>query len=130
MLFLVLLGLLLALVQSFIPAAFKARANDPAKISGPQDDLVWTPEGDRAQRALRNLHETLPIFLTLAVLAIVFRLDSGTVFWGALIYLIARVIYIPLFISGVSNFRSIAYLVSLLGLAMMAYAVLTAAPLP
>lgn len=114
----VLLVLLLALVQAFLPSLSKYRHNSPDTLLGPQDDISLGTRGERAQRALRNLHETLPIFLGLALLAIIHQVESGAML-GAWVYLVARVVYVPLYVFGVRILRSVAWNIGTLGLILM-----------
>ncbi|MBV1919971.1 MAG: MAPEG family protein, partial [Pseudomonadales bacterium] len=57
---------------------------------GSRDDTPsLTVRGTRAERALNNLKESLPIFLALAILAIVLGKDSGLAVISAAILFIA-----------------------------------------
>jgi uncharacterized MAPEG superfamily protein len=114
----ILLVLLLALVQALLPAISKYRHNAVTVLAGPQDKITLGERGERAQRALRNLHETLPIFLGLALLTILHQVESGALL-GAWIYLLARVVYVPLYVFGVRFIRSAAWNVGVLGLILM-----------
>lgn len=112
--------LLLSLVQAFIPAAVRQNAFGEDMQLGPQDDVPPLPvAGQRAQRALRNLHETLPIFLTLALLHVVYPGEDTWGIVGGLIFLLARVAYLVLYIQGIPRIRSMAFGVALLGLIIM-----------
>lgn len=73
----------------------------------------------RLDRAKGNMLEALPIFLALALLALVKGGDTSEVTRGASIFLIARVVYVPAYVSGVPMLRSLAWLAGLAGLAMM-----------
>jgi uncharacterized MAPEG superfamily protein len=44
--------------------------------------------------------------------------------WGTLVYLAGRVVYVPLYAFGVKQLRSLAWLVSIVGLGMVAAAIL------
>lgn len=46
---------------------------------------------------------------------------SGLAFTGALIWLICRVVYIPLYLAGVPYIRSLVWLGSMLGLGLMLF---------
>jgi uncharacterized MAPEG superfamily protein len=72
----------------------------------------------RAQKALRNLLETYPVFAVLAVAAALGRGDALSL-WGAWIYLAARVVYLPLYVLGVKYIRSAVWTVSAIGLILM-----------
>ncbi|GHA13073.1 membrane protein [Devosia pacifica] len=120
MVLIILLVLLLLMVQAFLPAKYLTDQVGPEKQMGPRDDLPQpSPELHRAQNALRNLQETLPIFLTLAVLGIV--LDAVTIISlaGAVLYLLARVAHLVCYLRALSPWRSVAFGISLLGLIAM-----------
>jgi len=81
---------------------------------------VWNA---RAQKALRNLIETYPVFLALIVASIVGDRSGALTQWGSAIYLVARVIYLPLYVSGIKYVRSLVWVVSAIGLLMLFFGV-------
>lgn len=121
MLLMIFLALLLLLVQVFLPGYYLTQQVGPAAQMGPRDELPEPSQGlGRARRALANLQETLPIFLVLAVLAIVFDAQGWLALAGAAIYLLGRVGHVVSYVAGLSPWRSICFLVGLFGLALMA----------
>ena len=74
----------------------------------------------RLDRAKNNLLEALPMFLALALLALVKGRDTGEVADAALVFLIARIVYVPAYASGIPMLRSFVWLVGIASLAMMA----------
>ena len=75
----------------------------------------------RAERASNNFRETYPAFVALA-LALVFKGDAATVgLYGTWIWFICRIIYIPLYLAGIPYIRSLVWVGSLIGLAMMIF---------
>ena len=64
--------------------------------------------------------EALPIFIALALLALVKGGDTSEVTHAALIFLIARVVYVPAYVSGIPMLRSFVWLVGVASLVMMA----------
>ncbi len=80
----------------------------------------------RASRALRNLLETAPAFLTL-MLAL-HRSGRGGMLApsGALVYLAGRAVYLPTYLSGLPWLRRLCWLGATLGLAFMLIGVLFA----
>lgn len=90
-------------------------------IVGNRDNL---PElsvlAGRLDRAKNNMLESLPIFLGLALLALVKGNETGAVTHAASIFLIARVIYVPAYLSGVPWLRSLVWLMAVASLAAMA----------
>ena len=90
--------------------------------AGPRDGSR-EPKGrlsGRASRASANFRETYPAFLALAFGVIMAGDPAGLALTGAWIWLICRVIYIPLYLAGIPYIRSLVWLVSLAGLAVMA----------
>ena len=74
----------------------------------------------RLDRAKNNMQEALPIFLALALLALVNGRDTSAVVHAASIFLVARVVYVPAYASGVPMLRSLVWLVGIASLVMMA----------
>lgn len=77
----------------------------------------------RLERARNNLLESLPIFLTLALLALVKGGDTSKATHAALAFLVARVAYVPAHLSGVPMLRSLVWLVAMASLLAMALTV-------
>jgi len=78
----------------------------------------------RAARASANYRETWPAFLALAFLVAAYGGDIALGLIGAWIWLVARLVYIPLYLGGVVYVRSAVWFVALVGLAVMAVALL------
>ncbi len=74
----------------------------------------------RLDRAKNNMLEALPMFLALALLALVKGRDTGEVADAALVFLIARIVYVPAYVSGIPMLRSFVWLVGVASLVMMA----------
>ena len=90
--------------------------------TGRDDEPKPNAVNQRAEKALRNLQETYPVFLALAVVAAFGRGDDLSL-WGSVIYLVARVIYLPLYVLGVKYVRSLVWTISVVGLILMAIGV-------
>ena len=118
--------LVLAVVQIFLPAGFRNRETGIAFNAGPRDE-PGPPVGKvtgRLQRAQKNLYESLPLFAAAVLVAHVAGREGALTLWGAWLYLIARIVYVPLYGFGVPMVRSIVWGVSLLGLALVLIAIL------
>lgn len=76
-------------------------------------------KAQRAGRALRNFLETYPLFIALAVVAELANRHGALTQWGAILYVVARVVYLPLYIMGGGMIRSTVWSLALLGLVMM-----------
>ena len=77
----------------------------------------------RLDRAKNNMLEALPFFLGLALLALVRGMETKQVVYGAATFLIARIVSVPAYISGVPLLRSVVWLVANAGLLAMAVGV-------
>lgn len=92
---------------------------------GTRDDTPGlSVRGERAERALNNLKESLPIFLTLAVLSIVMDKQTALAVYSAIVFAFARVIYVPLYVKGIPFLRSGVWVVSFGALISMAVALI------
>jgi len=79
--------------------------------------------GARAGRAFQNLSEALPVFLGLALLLELHDAPAGMGRTGAWVFVGARVLYVPAYLSAIPGLRSSVWLAGHAGLAMMAVAV-------
>ena len=70
----------------------------------------------RAKRALNNFMESFPVFASLDLALIVTQRGGG---WGATIWVVARIIYVPLYLGGVKYVRSLVWGFALAGLIIM-----------
>ena len=125
MLLVILVVLFLLFVQVMLPGKFLTDQIGSKGQMGPRDDLP-EPSRDlsRSRRALANLQETLPIFLTLAVLSIVFGEQGWLSVAGGVVYLVARISHVICYMRGLSPWRSLSFLLSLIGNAMIALPVI------
>jgi len=119
-LLIIFLVLLLLLVQAGLPGRYlSAQIGNEAQM-GPRDDLPEpSRELARSRRALANLQETLPIFLTLAILSIVLGEQGWMSLAGGALYLLGRVAYLPCYLLGLTPWRSVAFMVGLIGNVLM-----------
>ncbi|MDQ0456620.1 MAPEG family protein [Rhizobium paknamense] len=89
--------------------------------AGPRDGNR-KPEGKlagRAERASANFRETYPGFIALAFGLIMAGDPHGLGLIGAWLWFIARIIYIPLYLAGIPYIRSLVWVGSMIGLALM-----------
>jgi uncharacterized MAPEG superfamily protein len=123
----VILGVLaLFVVQTLLPATFRYLLAGPGvgvrlKIAlGSRDaQPPLSKVGARAERALVNMHEAMPVFMAVALLFVVRGGDEGTAIQGAWLFLISRTLYVPAYLAGMFGVRSAIWVVSWAGLAMM-----------
>lgn len=87
---------------------------------GPRDyEPPFSAVGARAARALANMHEALPVFLTLGLLHVVRATDDALATSGAALFVAARALYVPAYLVGWPGVRSTIWVVSWLGLGAM-----------
>jgi uncharacterized MAPEG superfamily protein len=126
MVLVVLLVLALFFVQTMLPGRFRKApaAGGPGKLTenlGNRDHMrPLTVVGSRASRALANMQEAMPVFLGLALMNMIVAPGATDAVTGAWVFLIARVLYVPIYMSGVSVVRTLTWAAGLAGLLMMA----------
>jgi len=123
MVLLILLVLALFVIQTLLPASFRYMGKDAGSnlvvALGPRDEPPpQSRVGGRAERALANMQEALPIFLTLALLNL-FLGTGAMAATGATVFLVARVLYVPAYMAGVTGIRTLFWIVGVVGLVMM-----------
>ena len=89
--------------------------------AGPRDDerKPQSKLAGRAARASANFRETYPAFIALAFGVIMAGDPNGIALIGAWIWLVCRVVYIPLYLAGIPYIRSLAWVGSMVGLLLM-----------
>ncbi|SAL17629.1 MAPEG family protein [Caballeronia humi] len=113
--------LVLALVQVMLPAVLRNGETGIGYNAGPRDAPAPPPRKltGRLMRAQSNLFETLPVFAAAILIAHVAGREGVMTHWGALIYIIARVIYLPLYAAGIPFLRSLVWAVSFIGIILV-----------
>jgi len=113
-------AVILLIAHIFLQATLSDLSKGIGWALGPQDEArEQNVIAGRVQRALRNYLENLPAFAALALVLAVTERGTETTALGAAIWFWARVAYIPAFASGLPLVRSVAWFVSLGGLALM-----------
>ena len=79
----------------------------------------------RAERASHNFRETYPAFVGLALALAVADPASAWGHFGAVLWFVARLVYIPLYLAGIPYIRSLVWAISMAGLAIMFLSVLS-----
>jgi uncharacterized MAPEG superfamily protein len=125
----VLLVLALFVLQTLLPGRFRQApapggqvklSNQLGESLGNRDHMrPLTNTGERAARALGNMQEALPVFLALALMNMIVAPNAAQAITGAWIFLVARAVYLLLYITGVPVVRTIVWAVGWVGLAMM-----------
>jgi uncharacterized MAPEG superfamily protein len=125
MVLLILLVLALFVMQTLLPACFRYMGGGDvgrklALALGPRDNPPpQSVVGARAERALANLQEALPVFLALALLNLIVGTAAEMAVTGATVFFVARLVYVPAYLAGTAGLRTLIWIASLVGLAMM-----------
>ena len=109
---------LLGLVQLFVATSMAAKDQGLAYNLSPRDlppPPVSTMTG-RLQRAYKNFAETFPLFVAAVVFVTLAGRQDATSALGAQLYFGARLVYVPVYASGVIVLRTIVWAVSIFGL--------------
>ncbi len=116
-------------VAQLLLAAALASSERGLKWNASARDGATAPLGTaagRAERAWHNFLETFP-FLAAAVLAVVATGRTGALSaLGVQLYFWARLVYVPLYLGGVPWVRSLVWLASMAGLALLVWPLLGA----
>jgi len=71
----------------------------------------------RMDRASRNFLETFPFFAVVVLVVIITQHTNASTGLGAQLYFWARVAYVPIYAAGIPYLRTVAWAVSIVGLA-------------
>jgi uncharacterized MAPEG superfamily protein len=113
------LAFLLVIIQLTIPMLIDlltGNTNLTYLLSSRDSSSKPSIYAQRANRASRNLLETLPIFIGIGILSLIREVDNSYV---ALLWLILRAIYIPIYILGINYIRTGIWAASLICLILM-----------
>lgn len=93
----------------------------PKYLFSPRDEgrISKSVVAGRLNRALRNLLETYPAFIALVLALVVTGKTGGIAATGAWLWLAARVVYVIIYAAGIPVLRTLAWLVSIVGLVLM-----------
>ncbi len=120
-------GAVLLLVHIFAAAHVKTRQYGASWNMGARDEALppLNPVAGRLSRAQANFQETFPIAIVALIGVVVAGRASDLTALGGWTWLVARIVYIPLYALGVPMIRSLVFLVSLVGLGMVIWPLLT-----
>jgi uncharacterized MAPEG superfamily protein len=111
----------LGLFQLVISTSFNVAGRGLPYGVGPRDEPP-KPLGklaSRLERAYHNFLETFPFFAAAVLLASAIGKSSGTSALGAQIYLWARVIYVPAYVTAIPFARTLCWTASIIGILMV-----------
>jgi uncharacterized MAPEG superfamily protein len=114
-------GCVLGLVHVFAAGQVKTRQYGAKWNTGARDETLPPPEPvvGRMMRAQANYFETFPIVVAAILIVTVAGLSSEWTRIGAAVWLAARILYLPLYAAGVPKIRTMVFLISVIGLAMI-----------
>ncbi len=115
----------LLILQMMLQAGAGFLANGLMGAAGSRDDEVLTTGvGGRFERAYYNMLETFPIFVALVLIVQVTESWDSNTAMAVKLYFWARVAYVPLYVIGIPFLRTIAWLVSMAGIILLAWPLL------
>jgi uncharacterized MAPEG superfamily protein len=112
------LSILLWIAHVLVQSAHAGSALNADYLAGPRDQTL-SPKGilyPRATRALGNYIENFTPFVA-ADLGLIATQHTGG--WGATVWILARIVYLPLYLGGVKYARTAAWAISIVGMLMM-----------
>jgi uncharacterized MAPEG superfamily protein len=114
-------GCILALVHIFVAVRFKTRQYGTKWNVGARDEELPPPQPivGRLARAQANFFETFPIFAAAALIVGSAGLTDRWTAIGAWLWLVARLVYLPLYAMGVPVVRTAAFLASVIGIVLV-----------
>jgi uncharacterized MAPEG superfamily protein len=116
----ILLVLALYMAQLFLQETSRFSFNLWGIVGNRDKSPAMSVIAGRLDRAKNNMLEALPMFLALALLAVAKGRDTREMTHAASVFLIARVVYVPAYVSGIPMLRSLVWLVGVASLVMMA----------
>lgn len=118
----------LVVVQVLLAAVPKALAS-PRWAAGPRDapPPALPERAKRAERARANLMETFPVFAAGAIAVVVAGVSSTATETAAVVWLVARVLYLPAYVFHVPLLRAAIWAVALAALGVILGVVVLAA---
>jgi uncharacterized MAPEG superfamily protein len=118
-------AIFLVLIQMVFQSVAGVLANGLMGAAGSRDDEVLvTGIGGRFERAYYNMLETFPVFAALVLIVHVTESWNTTSALAVQLYFWARVAYIPLYIITIPFLRTIAWVISMIGILMLAWPLL------
>jgi uncharacterized MAPEG superfamily protein len=114
-------GCVLAVVHIFVAVRFKTRQYGTKWNMGARDEDLPPPQPivGRLARAQANFLETFPVMAAAILLVTAADLESRWTAIGALLWLGARALYLPLYAAGVPVVRTVVFLASIVGIALV-----------
>jgi uncharacterized MAPEG superfamily protein len=117
-LFVVVCGCVFGVIHIMAAGRAKTRQYGTSWNMGARDEDLPPPQPlvGRLMRAQANYFETFPIAASALLVVTVAELTSVWTSAGAIVWLLARMVYLPLYAAGVPKVRTLVFLLSLLGI--------------
>jgi uncharacterized MAPEG superfamily protein len=114
-------GCILGIVHIFIAVRFKTRQYGSKWNMGARDEELPPPQPivGRLARAQANFFETFPIAAAALIAVSVAHLGNWWTLVGGWLWLGARIVYLPLYAAGVPKVRTLVFLLSIVGIALL-----------
>jgi uncharacterized MAPEG superfamily protein len=114
-------GCVLAIVHIFAAVRVKTRQYGAEWNMGARDEELPPPQPmvGRLARAQANFFETFPIAAAAILLVTVAERTNGWTAAGAILWLVMRVIYLPVYALGVPKVRTLIFLMSITGIGLI-----------
>jgi len=94
-------------------------------LAGNREGLpAFTGLAGRGQRAHRNMLESLVLFAALVLIAVAAGKTNATTLLGAQVFVWARLVYAGVYLAGIPWLRTVVWLVSVIGLALIFFQLL------
>ena len=120
------LGSTLYLLTCYASALFMINRLGLRGFLGSRDaEAIEHPVHARTEKAARNFRENYPVFMGLGILNLVVEganLELATT--GAAVFVLARIVYLPLYMMAVQLWRSMVFMVGWCGMVAMGFALL------
>lgn len=111
-----LLGLVHLAAASF---TFKAQVGNRYTVGARDENLQPVGVAGRLHRAQHNFLETFAIFVVFVVIVHLSDAYGSFSYWGSVLYLVGRVLFLPLYAAGVPWLRTFSWKLATLGLALV-----------
>lgn len=116
---------ILAFVLVLIPATSRTLQYGLLAAMGNRDTpMPLSAWAERADRTARNMYESLPVFAILVLVVHILATESPVTALGAQLFFWGRVAYAVVYITGIWWLRTAIWLVSVVGMGMLAYTLL------
>jgi uncharacterized MAPEG superfamily protein len=121
-------GCVLAIVHLFAAVRAKTAQYGTKWNTGARDEEVppLNPVGGRLARAQANFYETFPLYAAAALMVSYAHLTNRWTAIGAMLWIGARILYLPVYALGIPYLRSLLWALGAAGIVMVLWPALAA----